>query len=186
MATMAAGDEPRNATIYTVAERAGVSHQTVSRYLKGESLRPKNRDAVVAALADLDYQVNDIARALATKKAGRIGAFVFDVDDWAPQRVLAGAAEAARAEGYILDIVRLDPSDGASIDAALSMMNRTMLAGVVVISRPGRSLGHRDQRPGRRGQVDRGLADDHHLLPAAEALRRRPHPRRHEGLGSTD
>ncbi|SMO37070.1 regulatory protein, lacI family [Propioniciclava tarda] len=84
MATMAAGDEPRNATIYTVAERAGVSHQTVSRYLKGESLRPKNRDAVVAALADLDYQVNDIARTLATKKPGRIGAFVFDVDDWAP------------------------------------------------------------------------------------------------------
>jgi len=144
MATMAAGDEPRNATIYTVAERAGVSHQTVSRYLKGESLRPKNRDAVVAALADLDYQVNDIARALATKKAGRIGAFVFDVDDWAPQRVLAGAAEAARAEGYILDIVRLDPSDGASSDAALSMMNRTMLAGVVVIASSDKVLSRLD------------------------------------------
>lgn len=221
MATMAAGDEPRNATIYTVAERAGVSHQTVSRYLKGESLRPKNRDAVVAALADLDYQVNDIARALATKKAGRIGAFVFDVDDWAPQRVLAGAAEAARAEGYILDIVRLDPSDGASIDAALSMMNRTMLAGVVVISSSDKVLSRLDldrlkvpwvveaepelaagspralDHPfaqvvthladlGHKRFFHIGLADDHHLLPAAEALRRRPHPRRHEGLGSTD
>ena len=131
-------------SIYTVAERAGVSHQTVSRYLKGESLRPKNRDAVVAALADLDYQVNDIARTLATKKPGRIGAFVFDVDDWAPQRVLAGAAEAARAEGYILDIVRLDPSGGASIDAALSMMNRTMLAGVVVISSSDKLLSRLD------------------------------------------
>lgn len=100
-------DQP--ATIYTVAERAGVSHQTVSRYLKGESLRPGNRDRVERAMRALDYQVNEAAQALANKKSHRIGAFVFDLDDWAPQRVLAAADEAARSAGYMLDILRVDP-----------------------------------------------------------------------------
>jgi DNA-binding LacI/PurR family transcriptional regulator len=40
-----------------------------------------------------------MAQALATKKSHRIGAFVFDLDDWAPQRILAGAAKAARSAG---------------------------------------------------------------------------------------
>lgn len=124
----------RAATIYTVAERAGVSHQTVSRYLKGETLRPLNRERVERAMAELDYQVNDVARALATRTSKRIGAFIFEVDDWAPQRVLSGAAEAARAAGYILDIVRVDPTSEGSIDQAIRLMNRTTLTGVVVLS----------------------------------------------------
>lgn len=135
MATTPAQDRVGSpATIYTVAERAGVSHQTVSRYIKGEQLRPKNRLRVEQAMEALDYQVNDVARALATSKARRIGAFVFDVDDWAPQRVLAGAVEAARQAGYLLDIVRINPEAPRAVEDALRLMNRTTLAGVVVIS----------------------------------------------------
>lgn len=124
----------KSATIYTVAQRAGVSHQTVSRYLRGESLRPHNRERVERALASLEYQVNDAARDLATNHIRRIGALVFDVDDWAPQRVLAGAGAAAREAGHVLDIVRVDPAVAASIDDAIAMMNRTALAGVLVLS----------------------------------------------------
>ena len=128
------GPPGRPATIYTVAEAAGVSHQTVSRYLKGDSLRPGNRERVEQAVKALDYQVNDVAQALSTKKSHRIGAFMFDIDDWAPQRILAGAAKAARSAGYILDILRVDPEDNVSLRNAVRLMNRTMLAGVVVIS----------------------------------------------------
>lgn len=128
------GPPDRPATIYTVAEAAGVSHQTVSRYLKGASLRPGNRERVEQAVKALDYQVNDVAQALSTKKSHRIGAFVFDIDDWAPPRILAGAAKAARSAGYILGILRVDPEDNVSLRNAVRLMNRTMLAGVVVIS----------------------------------------------------
>ena len=130
----ARGERSRPATIYTVAERAGVSHQTVSRYLRGETLRPDNRERVEQAMNALDYQVNEMAQALATKKSHRIGAFVFDLDDWAPQRILAGAAKAARSAGYILDILRVDPEDAVSLRNAVRLMNRTTLAGVGVSS----------------------------------------------------
>lgn len=125
---------PKPATIYDVAARAGVSHQTVSRHLKGELLRPANRERVERALVDLDYRVNDVARELARGRPRRIGAFVFDVDDWAPQRVLSGAVLAAREAGYVLDIVRVDPSEPSSVETAIQAMNRSMVAGVVVLS----------------------------------------------------
>lgn len=111
-----------------------MSHQTVSRYLKGQSLRPDNQKKVEQALAELDYQVNDLAQALATSSPRLIGALMFDLDDWAPQRLLRGAAEAAREAGCLLDMVRLDPQDVDSVDRALRIMNRGSVAGVVVLS----------------------------------------------------
>lgn len=121
-------------TLYTVAELAGVSHQTVSRYLRGATLRPANRERVEQALIALDYQVNDIARALATNRPALVGALMPAVDDWAPQRVLGGAVEAARAAGYLLDMLRVDPDDPESVDQAMGLMNRRSIAGVVVLS----------------------------------------------------
>lgn len=121
-------------TIYTVAERAGVSHQTVSRYLRGESLRPANRKKVEQALASLDFQVNDLARALATRAGRMIGALMPAVDDWAPQRLIGGASEAAREAGYLLDVVRVDPGAETSVRDSMRAMNRGSVAGVVVLS----------------------------------------------------
>lgn len=123
-------------TIWTVAERAGVSHMTVSRYLRGDRLRPQNQQRVEQAIAELGYRFNDTASELASRQPRRIGALVFEVDDWAPQRVLAGAAEAARESGHILEMIRAEVGDADSFTSALQMMNRASLAGVVVLSPP--------------------------------------------------
>src|SRR5437588_151572 len=64
----------RAATIYDVARRAGVSHQTVSRYLSGfEGIRPETRARVESALTDLDYRPNAAARYLRAQRINRIG-----------------------------------------------------------------------------------------------------------------
>lgn len=127
---------PARATIYTVAKRAGVSHQTVSRYLRGEKLRPANEQAVQRALTELNYVANDAARELASRQPRRIGAIGFDLDDWAPQRVLAGADQAARDAGYLLEVVRADDTDQASLDQAIEGLAQARLAGVVVLAPP--------------------------------------------------
>ncbi|MDN5564895.1 MAG: LacI family transcriptional regulator [Luteococcus sp.] len=123
-------------TIWTVAAHAGVSQMTVSRYLRGERIMPENQEKVAQAIAELGYRYNDTASELASRQPSRIGALVFDVDDWAPQRVLAGAAEAARQSGHLLEMIRCDVDDRESVDTALQMMNRASLAGVVVLSPP--------------------------------------------------
>ncbi|WP_167853878.1 LacI family DNA-binding transcriptional regulator [Acidipropionibacterium timonense] len=130
-------DEPgERATIYTVAERAQVSHQTVARYLRGERLRPANQARVEQALASLDYRLNETARDLATRKPSRLGALVFDVDDWAPQRVLVGASRAAHDAGYLLESIRVDPDEEATLSQAVRIMNGSSLGGVVVLAPP--------------------------------------------------
>ena len=69
MASSPAGGEPTVAarkppTIYDVAKLAGVSHQTVSRYLKGgQRIHPDIRERVMRALKLLDYKPNSAARA---------------------------------------------------------------------------------------------------------------------------
>lgn len=126
---------PRPATIYDVARIAGVSHQTVSRLLKGESnIGPKRRQRIEEALRELSYSPNEAARTLATRKPRKIGAVITDLQDWAPQQILRGAADAARAAGYVLDIVAVDVNDEAKVGDALAVLNRRSHAGAIVLA----------------------------------------------------
>ncbi|MCU1578355.1 MAG: DNA-binding LacI/PurR family transcriptional regulator [Rhodoglobus sp.] len=61
------------ATIYDVAARAGVSHQTVSRLLLGhDGIRPETRERIQVALAELDYRKNVMASNLRNGRTGMI------------------------------------------------------------------------------------------------------------------
>jgi len=126
---------PRPATIYDVARVAGVSHQTVSRLLKGASnIGPKRRQRIEEALRELSYTPNEAARTLATRKPRKIGAVITDLQDWAPQQILRGAADAARAAGYVLDIVAVDVNDDTKVGEALAVLTRRSHAGAVVLA----------------------------------------------------
>lgn len=65
------------ATIRDVAQRAGVSVATVSRWLDGQKVRAA--EAVRAAVDELDYRPNLSARALKTGQSGVIGVVVPDI-----------------------------------------------------------------------------------------------------------
>ena len=62
----------RRPTIVEVAKLAGVSHQTVSRYLRfdGEGLKPTTRASVESAISQLDYRPNLLARSMRTRVTG--------------------------------------------------------------------------------------------------------------------
>lgn len=135
MAEPVSAQHPKAPTIYDVARAAGVSHQTVSRLLKGEdALRPATRQRVEKALVALDYRPNEAARVLATNRSHRIGAFVSHLTEWAPQHIVDGAAAAAREAGYLLDIATVGPHDAASVAQAVRLMSRTRLAGAIVVT----------------------------------------------------
>jgi len=120
------------ATVHDVARVAGVSSQTVSRVLRGSAqVRPATRERVEAALAELDYRLNEAARSLRTRRVNRIGMLVHAVSDEGPGRTLAGAAEAARRAGYLLDIVPMDAADASSVDAALELLGDHQIAGLI-------------------------------------------------------
>ncbi len=128
-------------TLYDVARLAGVSHQTVSRVVKGHSnIAPELRQRVEAAIVALDYKPNLVARSLATRRVQRIGALVYGIVEVGPNKIMHGAGVAAREAGYVLDIVTLDPDSDQAIEQAMSLMGRQQLAGVLVIAPTDRVL----------------------------------------------
>jgi len=99
----------RAATIYEVARLAGVSHQTVSRYMADRSkLRAATAEKVERAMAELRYSPNLTARSLRTKATYRLLALVPGASPYFPSRMLNGAAATAHAAGYQLDVVALE------------------------------------------------------------------------------
>jgi LacI family transcriptional regulator len=62
------------ATIYDVADHAGVSKTTVSRVLNGETnVRPATRAIVLKAVKELQFLPNKAARSLASQAEARVG-----------------------------------------------------------------------------------------------------------------
>ena len=123
------------ATIYDVAKLAGVSHQTVSRFIKGyQGIRPATRDKVVSALDQLGYRPNLTARSLKSGRSHRIAALTHEINQIGPSRIVQGASMAARQAGYLLDIIALDMSDPAAIQEALDLAAQLDIAGVLALA----------------------------------------------------
>src|SRR5690554_6009990 len=68
--------------IYEVAKKAGVSIATVSRVINNStSVRPETKERVEAALKELNYRPNAIARSLVVNATNTIGILASDVRD---------------------------------------------------------------------------------------------------------
>ncbi len=68
-------------TIKDIRNETGLSLATISKYLNGGNVLPRNREKIEAAIEKLHYQVNEIARGLVTNSTRTVGVSVFDVTD---------------------------------------------------------------------------------------------------------
>jgi LacI family transcriptional regulator len=88
-------------TIREVASRAGVSPMTVSRVVnESPRVSPDTRRRVEAAIAELGYVPNRLARGLIRRKTGALGVIVPDVANPFFTLVVRGAEEVAWRAGY--------------------------------------------------------------------------------------
>src|SRR3954452_1845100 len=72
-------DSPPAPVMTDVARLAGVSHQTVSRVVNDSPhVSAQTRTRVLAAMEQLGYRRNAVARALATRRSGTLGVITFD------------------------------------------------------------------------------------------------------------
>lgn len=172
----------RSATIYDVAEVAGVSHQTVSRVLKGVTgIRPETREKVEAALAELRYRPNVVARELASPRPSRIGVVGYETFESSTSKVLRGVNEVALESGYVLDIVTVDPlGDVEEIARRLDAINGSDVAGLLASGADVvRRSEPRTASPGRRPLAVRGRS--RRLRRQVRRLRRERHRLRRPG-----
>ncbi len=135
----------RRPTILEVAHLAGVSHQTVSRYFRDNaSLKPDTRTRVDAAVRELAYRPNLVARSMRTRQTGRLAVIVPKLT-YSPARLLAGASAEAHAAGYSLDILSIDGGAEARAERVADLADSRQVDGIVCFAplqpMPGRGDG---------------------------------------------
>ena len=89
-----------SATIRDIKEQTGLSLATISKYLNGGNVLPENRIKIEAAIKDLHYEVNEIARGLVTNKTKTIGVLVYSIESLFNGTLLKYIGDALRKEGY--------------------------------------------------------------------------------------
>jgi DNA-binding LacI/PurR family transcriptional regulator len=88
-------------TIYTVAEKAGVSIATVSRVLSNsDKVRPETRASIQRAMEELGYHPNLAARKLAFKTTGTIALIFPDISGPYYSMVISGVDQEADRQDY--------------------------------------------------------------------------------------
>ena len=88
------------ATIKDVAQMAGVSISTVSKYINGGNVRQENLDAIRNAIEVLDYRVNPFARSLKTQRSKSIGILLPEITAPFFGSVVASLDQTFRESGY--------------------------------------------------------------------------------------
>ena len=118
-----------------VARLAGVSHQTVSRVLNNHPhVHPRTRLIVLAAVRELGYQPNTVARALATGRTKTLGVITLAGTHYGPASILNAIEAAARKAGYVVSVASRRPEADESVAEAVLRMHRQGVAGIIVIA----------------------------------------------------
>jgi DNA-binding LacI/PurR family transcriptional regulator len=118
-----------------VGRLAGVSHQTVSRVINGSPhVRPETRDRVMAAMQELGYRPNPVARALVTGRSKTLGVVSFDTTLYGPASTLFGIERAAHEAGYFIIVASLEALNRSSVSDAVERLRRQGVEGILVIA----------------------------------------------------
>lgn len=88
------------ATIRDVKEMTGLSLATISKYLNGGNVLPENKALIDAAVKELHYEVNEIARGLVTQQTKTVGVLVYDISSFFSSNILHYIGQELRKNGY--------------------------------------------------------------------------------------
>lgn len=124
-----------------VAALAGVSRQTVSRVLNDHpDVAPETKVRVLQAMHELDYRMNNAARALGTRRSRTLGVLASDALQFGPSRSIAAIENAARAAGYWVSAAFADAGDDESVISAVEHLVAQGVEGIVVVAPHARTL----------------------------------------------
>jgi LacI family transcriptional regulator len=125
---------PRRPTMVDVAARAGVSIKTVSRVINAEpSVSPELIERVLAAVTDLGFRRNDVARTLRSSEVSRtIGLLIEEIANPFYAAIAGVAAEIAAAHDTLLIIVSSE-EDPARERAVLLNLCQRRVDGLLVV-----------------------------------------------------
>lgn len=129
-------------TIVEVAKRASVSIATVSNVIRGtKRVSPKLQQRVEAAIRELDYTPNAIARGLKVKQTRMLGMVLPDITNPFFPGIIRGAEDTAFERDYFLVTANTDEQIGRE-RRLMSALRSYRVDGILLASAPGSDTSH--------------------------------------------
>ncbi len=120
-------------SIQKIAQLAGVSVATVSRVLNNsDTVKAKNRDRVLQAIKEANYQPNLLARQLRTSRSFMILVMVSNIANPFCAEVVKGIEEQAEKNGYRILLCN-SGSDIERSRSGLSLLTGKMVDGIITM-----------------------------------------------------
>ena len=88
------------ATMKDIARHTGLGLATISSYFNGGNVREKNRIKIEAAIEELHYEVNEVARGLKTNATKTIGVVIPELNNTFCAEIITGMEDILRSHGY--------------------------------------------------------------------------------------
>ena len=112
-------------TIRDVAERAGVSTMTVSRVLNNSGYASQEtRSRVEAAIAEIGYIPNTLARSLRFKKTKMLALILTDITNPFFTTLARGVEDAASAQGFNVIFCNTDESESKQAEYLIALVQK--------------------------------------------------------------
>ncbi|MBN7575789.1 MULTISPECIES: LacI family DNA-binding transcriptional regulator [Clostridium] len=89
-----------SATIKDVARKTGLSIATISKYINGGNVLDKNREIIQAAIEELNFTVNEMARGLKTNKTRTVGIALPDLNNLFFTSIVSKIEDVLLKDGY--------------------------------------------------------------------------------------
>jgi LacI family transcriptional regulator len=121
-------------TIRDVAARAGVSIATVSKYINSaQRFTPAVERRIRAAIDEMEYHSNPLARSMITGKTGSVGVVILDIGNPHFTNIVKGSNRVALEHGYNLLFVDTEESQARERELLEALSRR--VDGLVVSTR---------------------------------------------------
>jgi LacI family transcriptional regulator len=130
---MTAPSGDKAARLIDVARRAQVSRATAARALGGYGLvTDATRERVMAAAAELDYRVNELARSMRSGRTLTIGVVVADIGNSFFNQAIRAIIETASRAGYQILVLNTDDDIARERDAVRVLIEKRV-DGLIVV-----------------------------------------------------
>lgn len=124
-------------TLKEVAHRAGVGPSTVSRLLNKDprlNIREETRRRILAAIAELNYTPNAMARSLKMRSTRTLGVLIPEVDNPIYSEVIHGIQAGAAECGYHIILCHMWGPGMNSEEVLSGLVNNGRVDGIVIVS----------------------------------------------------
>ena len=123
------------ATIKDISAKTDLSISTISKYINGGTVRPKNKLAIEQAIHEFDFHVNEYARGLRTNKTKTIGVIIPLIHMEFSIQIISHAETILRQSGYGVIVCNFSGNEDAEQQIIDFLINKNV-DGIIAFPAP--------------------------------------------------